>query len=618
MAGPFHDVVDRANTTTVHFYFATQSPTNSAIFQIGTPDHFLFARMNVGAFSPSLLFFLWGLLSCLVFSLTYQWLGSSVFRTNTPDVKENNNFLGDGSSLWCTGHNKSTRVCKFRYLCYDPVQDEYLFFHGPETVIHGVPSNRFDPALLDMSSVEDHNTQYFNFVDYPAHALESFQNVTIFDEFNVIFHRFNPQNIMHVVHDDLLPLYHTMRQFSPSMLSADLEFRLVMMEGWDEGSYVELYKLFTKKQLVIKKDFEKVNNLACFRHGIIGISKYTTWYQYGFKEPQGALPHIYLTGEYIQHFTGFIRRRLALENHLSGNSDSSYVVLCSREHNRLIINELNLSVAIARQLNKQVIRISMATHSFKEQVQLISRADALIGMHGSLLIMGMFLPPGASLIELFPFGINPDNYTPYRTMVELPGMNLIYASWRNEIEENTVTYPHETPEGGGIDHLSEEEQVAIMNAKEIPTHFCCNNPYWLYRIYQDTVVDIQSFLSVVKSVQHQQKMLSVGQKSALKRKLYPSKVVNITCQTPLEEVQPALWLSWKPPTNLQFFETGNVKYEVWIQEVGRDDYLAFILDMTEYVFKDHLKRNTQYNVWIKCIFNERQGPFAMVSECVTH
>ena len=578
--------------------------------------------MKVAVFSSALIHFLFGLVSCLLFNFTYRWLSASEHDKNTLSAIECKTnaleFLREGSSLWCTGHNKSTRICKFRYLCYHPVQDEYLFFHGPDTVIDGVPANRFDPALLDMSSVEDHNTQYFSYVDYPVHALESFPNITMFDDFNLIFHRFNPENIMHVVHDDLLPLYHTMRQFSQkSTLAVDLEFRLVMMEGWNEGSYFDLYKLFTDKMLILKNYLQKENHLTCFRHGIIGISKYTTWYQYGFKEPQGALPLVSLTGGYVRHFTSLIKRRLGLDNLLSSASGSSYVVLCSRGHNRLIINELDLSLSIARQLNKRVIRISMATHSFKEQVQLISKASAMIGMHGSMLIMAMFLPPGAILIELFPFGINPDNYTPYRTMVKLPGMNIIYASWRNQIEENTVTYPHEAPEAGGIDHLSKEEQEDIINAKEVPRHVCCSNPYWLYRIYQDTVVDIESLFKVIESVENKQKMLSVNLESTPNRKLYPSKVISVTCKAPTEEAQPALWLSWKPPINLPFFNTKEVKYEVWIQEIGREDYVAFILDITEYLFKDHLKRNTQFYVWVRCIVNNIQGPFGEVTECMT-
>ena len=581
------------------------------------------ASMKIFEFSPAFIHFLLGLVSYLVFSFTYSWLGTSSSQNNTLNVTESRKLvvksLREGSSLFCTGHNKSTRICKFRYLCYHPIEDEYLFFHGPETIIHGVPSDRFNPALLDMSSVEDHNTQYFNYVDYPAYSIDNFPNVTVIDDFSLIFHRFNPENIMHVFHDDLLPLYHTLRQFSRDMLSVDLGFTLVMMDGRNEGTHFDLYKLFTKKTLILKKELQKANHLTCFRHGVIGISKYTTWYQYGFREPQGQLPHVSLTGQYLRHFTGFVERRLGLDN-ISlpfHSSDSSYIVLCSREHNRLITNELDLSLAIAQQFNKPVIRVSMATHSFKEQVQIISKASALIGMHGSMLIMAMFLPPGASLIELFPFGINPDHYTPYCTMVELPDMNVIYASWRNNIEENTVTYPHEAPEVGGIDHLSLEEQKDIMNTEEVPQHLCCSDPYWLYRIYQDTIVDIQSLLSVLEFTKNKQKLLTNKKEVDLNGKLYPSKVINLTCQIPFKEAKPALWLSWKPPINLPFLATKDVKYEVWIQEVGTEGYIAYILDITEYLFKDHLKMNTSYNVWVRCIVHEKQGPFEKVLGCMT-
>ena len=575
-------------------------------------------------FSSALFHFSIGLVLYLVFNWTCRWLATPIgerkpiSRTQRKPVASVLESLSEGSSIWCTGHNKSARICKFRYLCYHPVQDHYLFFHGPETVLDGVPINRFDPALLDMSSVEDHNTQYFNYIDYPVEALKSFSNISILEDFSLIFHRFNAENIMHVVHDDLLPLYHTMRQFSQNKLPIDLEYKIVMMEGWNEGAYFDLYKLFTNKELLIKKDLQKANQLICFQHGVIGISKYTTWYQYGFREPQGPLPHILLTGGYVRQFTTFLKMRLGLKHTLLHGSDSSYIVLCSREHNRLIINELDLSMAIARQLKKQVIRVSMATHSLKEQVQLVSNASALIGMHGSLLILAMFLPPGAKLIELFPFGINPDRYTPYRTLVELPGMDVVYASWRNEIEDNTVTYPKEAPDVGGIDHLSEDKQVEIMNTKEVPSHLCCSNPYWLYRIYQDTVIDIQSLLSVIESTEKNPKILSSRQIPTYDYKLYPSKVVNVTCQPPAESTQPTLWLSWKPPINVPFLETEDIKYEVWIQRAGQDDYVAYILDMTDHMFKENIEKNTYYNVWVRCLVNEIPGPFGNVTHCVTH
>ncbi|PFX19825.1 Protein O-linked-mannose beta-1,4-N-acetylglucosaminyltransferase 2 [Stylophora pistillata] len=539
--------------------------------------------------------FLMGIVSYLTLNFTYKWLKSPVIHQELINSSQTTVVasLKEGSSLWCIDDTKSKRICKFRYLCYHPVQDHFLFFHGPETVIDGVPDNRFDPALLDLSSVDDHNTQYFNYVDYPVSALDTFSNITVMDGFSLIFNRFNADNIMHVVHDDLLPLFHTLRQFSWSRSSIDLEYTLVMMEGWNEGAYFDLYKLFTNKPPLLKRDLQKPKQLICFQHGVVGISKYTTWYQYGFKEPQGALPHTSVTGHYVRQFVMFIKRRLGLDSGLINAYDSSYVILCSREHNRLITNEPDLSMAIARHLNKQVIHISMTIHAFKEQVQLVSKASALIGMHGSILIMAMFLPP------------------------DLPWMDIVYGAWRNEIEENTITYPHEAPEVGGIVHLSDEEQKQIMGTKEVPRHLCCSNPYWLYRIYQDTTVDIKSLLLVTETAENKQRKMSSRPKPAYDHTLYPSKVINVTCQLPPEELQPALWFSWEPPLNIPFIAGRDVRYEVWIQPSGQENYAAYILDLTEYTFTENLLRNTHYNVWVRCIVNENSGPFGDVAHCET-
>ena len=576
--------------------------------------------MKFFSISPTIFHFLLGIVSYLSFNLMCKWLNNPAIHQEPINLLQTNVVatLKEGSSFWCTGDSKSKRICKFRHLCYHPVQDDFFFFHGPDTVIDGVPENRFDPALLDLSSVDDHNTQYFNYVDYPVSALDTFPNITIIDDLSLIFNRFNADNIMHVVHDDLLPLFHTLRQFSWSKPSIDLAYRLVMMEGWNEGTYFELYKLFTDKPPLLKRDLQKSKGLVCFQHGVVGISKYTTWYQYGFKKPQGALPRTSLTGQYVRQFVMFIKRRLGLDSGLTHASDSSYVVLCSREHNRLIINELDLSMAISRHFDKQVIHTSMTKHSFKEQVQLVSRASALIGMHGSILIMAMFLPPSAKLIELFPFGVNPNHYTPYHTLANLPGMDITYGAWKNEIEENTVTYPHEAPEVGGIVHLSDEEQVQIKTAKEVPRHLCCSNPYWLYRIYQDTIVDIKSLLLVMQTIEKKQRMTSLRPKPAYDHNLYPSKVINVTCQLPSEESQPALWLSWKQPLNVPFIADSNVKYEVWIQPNEQNNYVAYILDMTEYIFTENLLRNTLYNVWVRCIVDENSGPFGSVTHCETN
>lgn len=520
--------------------------------------------------------------------------------------------LYEGSSVWCTGSNKSERICKFRNLCYHPIYQEYVFFHSNKTVMIGLPNDRFEPALLDMSSVDDHNTQYFNFVDLPANSLDSFNNVTFYDGLSYIFHRFNCDNIMHVFHDDLLPLFHTMKQFNHGNYVVDLDHRIVFMEGWNPGPYFDLYKLFSNKPPLLKQDLTRNDSLKCFQHAIVGISKTTTWYQYGFKTPQGPLPKTQVTSNEIKEFVAFVKQRLGVD--VIARREP-YIVMFLREYNRLVLNEESVSLAMSKEFVMKVVQVSLKTHTFIQLIEVISNASALVGMHGSALILTMFLPPTAVLVEMFPFAIKPDNYLPYKTLAEIPGMNLIYASWRNYFPENTVTHPNDAPEIGGIRHLSKEDQELIESNTEVAPHICCSNPFWLYRIYQDTIVDEVSFLNVVKEAFNRSRNMVMNDRT---NKFYPSKVLDITCTPINDTVNPALFISWKLPINVKYFINASIKYEVWIQKSNENDYTAYILPFTQHVFGDGLESKTCYRIWIRCIaFDDMIGSFGSKECCTT-
>jgi protein O-mannose beta-1,4-N-acetylglucosaminyltransferase len=200
-------------------------------------------------------------------------------------------------------------------------------------------------------------------------------------------------------------------------------------------------------------------------------------------------------------------------------------------------------------------------------------------------------------------------------------MNLIYSSWRNIIPENSVAHPNDPPEIGGISHLSKEEQELVKSTIEVPPHICCSNSLWLYRIYQDTLVDRDSFLEVMANAFHARQELIVKGFDSNLPVLYPSKVINTTCSgsgsaSSVSDGKPALSVSWKRPINAIYFDTP-IKYEVWIQMADKDDYMAFILPFTEYIFTDGLKRNTQYRIWVRCITGKVLGSFGEMTSCFT-
>jgi protein O-mannose beta-1,4-N-acetylglucosaminyltransferase len=257
---------------------------------------------------------------------------------------------------------------------------------------------------------------------------------------------------------------------------------------------------------MFKADMTEKNVLTCFSDAIIGVSKRNSWYQYGFGSPQGPIPNKKPDGLRIRRISEYYMRQfdlapLSLSELADGPTEERCIVIFSRTRDRLIVNEKDLAKKLEDEFSLPVFYIRMEDTSFDIQVKLISRAYIAIGMHGSLLIMGIFLPPGAILIELYPFAVPSINYTPYRTMASLVGLNLVYRAWENKHETNNVMYPDRSADHGGIAHLSKDEQQKILSTHTVPSHTCCTNPYWLFRIYQDTIVDIGEVIGLIKGAQ---------------------------------------------------------------------------------------------------------------------
>ncbi len=513
-----------------------------------------------------------------------------------------------GTRMVCTGKMHTDRICRFDYLCYCTEADEFVFFHSNASVmLPNLGPRRFQPALLDFSSVEDHNTQYFNFLELPAAALKFMPKPVFVPDVTLILNRFNPDNLMHIFHDDLLPIYYTMQQYS----DLDDEARLVFMEGWNEGAHFDLYRLLSSKQPLLKEQLKTFGKLMCFTKSYVGLSKMTTWYQYGFVQPQGPKANILISGNEIRQFASFLVERL----NITREEGDDYIVVFKRTTNRLILNEAELLLALAQEFQMRTVTVSLEEQSFDRIIQIISGATILVSMHGAQMITSMFLPRGAAVVELYPYAINPEQYTPYKALASLPGMDLQYVAWRNTMEENTVTYPDRPWDQGGIVHLEKEEQERILSSKEVPRHLCCRNPEWLFRIYQDTTVDIASFLDVLKETLKKPNL----KKAKVVSTVHPGRVREHKCQTSVQASNEAkLSVSWQIPWNLKYLKVKEVKYEVWIQEQGENTYMPYILPHQNYTFSENIKPFTTYLVWVRCIFNKNLlGPFADVLICKT-
>jgi protein O-mannose beta-1,4-N-acetylglucosaminyltransferase len=304
---------------------------------------------------------------------------------------------------------------------------------------------------LDLTSIDNHNVFYFDFVDVD----ESFfsQNLDLKIEFvselSFLFKRYHGNNIMHSIHDDLLGLYFLMREYaSPNLFGPpsdasgfNLKHHIQFLDEYFKTKYGHLFRYFTDFPLRFLSDLNKEKTITCFRDSIVGMSKIANWYQYGFDIPQGPLNKT-VNGLYIRQFSSFIEHRLKLTPRKL-NSVPYRVVLFSRTLNRLILNQEELTRELELRYGQPVDIVSMESNSFRSQVKILRETKIAIGLHGSILIMGMFLPPGSILVELFPYAIPSENYTPYRTMCQLPGMNIIYKAWEVNKEDPSIFDPIE-------------------------------------------------------------------------------------------------------------------------------------------------------------------------------
>ncbi|XP_067652297.1 protein O-linked-mannose beta-1,4-N-acetylglucosaminyltransferase 2-like [Haliotis asinina] len=518
------------------------------------------------------------------------------------------NIHDNSTRLWCLGHNKSSRICKFENLCYYPQKEDFVFLHGPGSFIEGADMTSVRHGLMDLSTVQGHTTHVFSAVDAPSRILRD-TSVHWVEEETLVFSRFKPDNIMHVIHDDILPLHYTLQLVSLGKNSSSDHVQLVLLDGWETGEFETIYSLFTPYDILTKDKMNILGRIVCFRNGHIGISKRTTWYQYGFDRPQGPVEKdADVPSQQVHAAVQYLLTESSEPCQICGSGE--YVVLLSRRLNRLILNEVDLTIGIARETGLKVVVIGFESHSVSEMMKIVHGSRGIIGMHGSLMILATFLNPGSFVIELFPYAINPENYTPFKTLAEIHGMQLVYKAWANQNREDTIMHPDWPTELGGIHDLPKEEQEDIINQSEVPLHLCCEDPSWLFHIYQDTKVNIPSITEMLK----QSVSVSTARLEA-KNQLIPSPVRQVVCDVSSDGQ--GVTLSWERSWNVMYLEYKTLEYEIWLQNSDTESTVSVIVgNVTSHTISSHVTEGILYNVWIRSVLDQEvEGQFSDAIKC---
>lgn len=143
------------------------------------------------------------------------------------------------------------------------------------------------------------------------------------------------------------------------------------------------------------------------------------------------------------------------------------------------------------------------------------------------------------------------------------------------------------------------EQEKIKNTLTVPPHLCCRDPYWLYRIYQDTKVDLPELFSLIEETLPESiKLLDIPPQAYVN--IRPGVIDSVRCKV---QVPPGIdatrldnstkldvEISWDEPWN------GVVpdKYGVWIHQPYQE-----LFSTRPLLIPPQCVNGSKYDIWVR-------------------
>lgn len=510
------------------------------------------------------------------------------------------------SSVWCVKEARSQKLCRFKNVCYDTDFRSLLFFLHEKSVIKGI-ANYSDLQKIQLSSVFPHNNFYANLsvLDVQNHKIK--KHITILPQI-FLFSRFKPNNIMHVIHDDLFPLFLTLEHVCLGSKDCIKNYNLVIHDSHSPGPYFNFYASMSEQKLIKLSELPP-NNMLCFNEMLTGFVQDSLFYQYGFNEPQGPIENFFINTNDVQRFTTFIKEKLKVKETPFKEAD---IVLLKRHKSRKILNieevKQMMENVYLRNFKKNYTNFLILDTSvnFSFLINVVSNCKILAGMHGAEMIFSIFLKPKSIVFELFPYAIQPEVVSFVKPISKIEGNFFHYYSWKNILKNNSFPHPDTHPLFGGINHLDTKLQEKIKSTVVVPPFPCCHDPNYLYHMYQDTLVssDFEEFFqnSLLNCLNEQESKETRG---FINKWFSPSIVSNFSCEFQLDKKY--LIIDWFPPFNV--VKTTQLEYNICIFSEEMHYRQEYITNSTNIKLKffENVDVCIKFKVWIQVFYNENSS-----------
>ncbi|KAL5228658.1 hypothetical protein ABZP36_016923 [Zizania latifolia] len=202
-------------------------------------------------------------------------------------------------------------------------------------------------------------------------------------------------NIFHDFSDVIVPLYNTVHRYR-----GDVQLVMANVASWWLIKYDKLLHDLSKHAPIDLTKAGAAEEVHCFPHAVVSLRAHREL----IIERERSLD-----GLATPDFTRFLRGALSLPRDAptrpgDGKGRRPRLLIISRGRTRLLLN-LEAVIRVAEEVGfEAVVNESDVGNDISQVGGLINSCDALLGVHGAGLTNMMFLPPGATMVQVVPWG----------------------------------------------------------------------------------------------------------------------------------------------------------------------------------------------------------------------
>ncbi|KAM3239729.1 hypothetical protein ACQJBY_053427 [Aegilops geniculata] len=232
-------------------------------------------------------------------------------------------------------------------------------------------------------------------------------------------------NLYHDYTDVLVPLFLSTRRFN-----GEVQFLLSDLKPWWVAKFRPLFRQLSRYEVVdVNNDLE----VHCLPRIVVGSD---------FHKDMGIVPSKAAGGVSIVDFKRTLRDAFGLERAAASRGGATgagkpRLLIISRKNSRRFLNEREMAAAAAAMgFDVRIAEPDQHT-DMSTFARLVNSADVMVGVHGAGLTNMVFLPAGAVLIQVVPFG-GLEWLTGVTFKNPAADMEVTYMDYNVQLEESSL------------------------------------------------------------------------------------------------------------------------------------------------------------------------------------